>query len=146
VTSDENVFAIQATDSPTDDQLDRLKHALIASNDQHVAFELRRPIAAFIEHDGELLGGVSGSTHWGWLAIDRLWVSNELRGRGLGVKLMTTVEERAIDRGCHASWLDTFSFQAKPFYESLGYKQFGELDEFPAGFQRHFLSKRLRKS
>src|SRR6516165_7091346 len=42
----------------------------------------------------------------------------------------------------HSAWLDTFSFQARGFYEKLGYEEFGRLD-YPPGHHRHFLRKRL---
>ena len=43
-------------------------------------------------------------------------------------------------------WLDTFSFQARRFYEKLGYVVFGELPDYPAGHSRYFLQKRLGAS
>jgi hypothetical protein len=56
---------------------------------------------------------------------------------------MGTMEAQARLRGCTASWLDTFSFQAPCFYESIAYRQFGELDDFPPGNIRHFFWKSL---
>jgi iron complex outermembrane receptor protein len=46
-------------------------------------------------------------------------------------------------RGCHSAYLDTFSFQAKPFYERCGYEVFGVLEDFPKGHQRFFMRKSL---
>jgi hypothetical protein len=40
-------------------------------------------------------------------------------------------------------WLDTFSFQARPFYEKLGYEVFGQLEDYPRGHSRYFLQKRF---
>ena len=48
----------------------------------------------------------------------------------------------ALSQGCHSVWLDTFEFQARGFYERLGYTCFGELKNYPAG-SRLFMSKRL---
>jgi len=56
--------------------------------------------------------------------------------------LMGQAEGRARERGCHSTWLDTFSFQARGFYEKLGYEEFGRLD-YPPGHYRHFMRKRL---
>jgi len=44
------------------------------------------------------------------------------RGRGVGRELMDRAEIRAREGGCHSAWLDTFSFQARGFYEKLGYE------------------------
>jgi hypothetical protein len=34
-------------------------------------------------------------------------------------------------------------FQARPFYERLGYRVFGELPDCPRGATKYYLSKRL---
>ena len=65
-----------------------------------------------------------------------------LRGRGVGRELLDRAEVRTRERGCHSAWLDTFSFQARGFYEKLGYGEFGRLD-YPPGHDRHFMRKRL---
>jgi hypothetical protein len=56
---------------------------------------------------------------------------------------MGLIERQAQTRGCGASWLDTFSFQALDFYEALGYQRFGELADFPPGSSRYYLWKQL---
>lgn len=96
----------------------------------------------FAREEG-VVGGVTGHTQWGWLYVSYLWVTEHLRRTGLGRDLMHEIEAAAIDRGCSASWLDTYSFQAKPFYLSLGYEEFGTLRDYPQGHQRHFLWKPL---
>jgi GNAT superfamily N-acetyltransferase len=90
-----------------------------------------------------IAGGVLGETYWEWLHIDLLWVDERLRGSGYGRRLMETAENEARKRGMNAAWLDTFSFQAREFYEKLGYAVFGELDDFPQGHQRYFMRKTL---
>jgi hypothetical protein len=46
-------------------------------------------------------------------------------------------------RGCHHALLDTFDFQAREFYEKLGYAVFGSLDDFPRAHVRLFMKKAL---
>ncbi|HEY2378169.1 MAG TPA: GNAT family N-acetyltransferase [Gemmatimonadaceae bacterium] len=91
--------------------------------------------------DGTLVGGLYGATMWKWLLIDGLWVAEELRGRGLGRDLLLAGEAAAIDRGCRGSWLGTFDFQARGFYERLGYTVFAELTGFPPGHTHYHLRK-----
>lgn len=92
---------------------------------------------------GALLGGIAGHTGYGWLYVAQLWVHSRERGNGLGGDLLRAAEDEARARGCHSAWLDTYSFQARPFYEAVGYTVFGELLDFPAGHSKHFLTKRL---
>jgi len=77
------------------------------------------------------------------LHIDLLWVKDELRGRGYGHHLLTLAEQEARQRGAKNAYLDTFSFQAPDFYKQHGYQVFGELQDFPPGHQRYFLTKQL---
>ncbi len=90
------------------------------------------------------MGGLSGVLSWGWLFVDALWVDAAARSRGAGRTLMARAERHAVEAGCHAAWLDTF--QAKGFYEAIGYTVFGALEDYPAGQTRYFLRKRLAPS
>ena len=45
--------------------------------------------------------------------------------------------------GCAHAYLDTFDFQARPFYERLGYTVFGLQDDYPPGHRRFFQRKVL---
>jgi GNAT superfamily N-acetyltransferase len=104
-----------------------------------------KPLAVFVRDSERIVAGLAGETYSGWLFIRYLWVSDGLRGKGIGRRLMAAGEDRALERGCHAAWLDTFSFQAPAFYRKLGYEVFGELDWSP-DFKRYFLQKRLAPS
>ena len=103
---------------------------------QRLCFALKGP-------DQVIVGGVIAVTYWDWLFIDLMWVKDELRGRGYGHRLLTLVEDEARQRGAKNVYLDTFSFQAPDFYKQHGYQVFGELQNFPAGHQRYFLTKQL---
>ena len=50
---------------------------------------------------------------------------------------------RLVARGCTNAYLDTFDFQALPFYRKEGYGLYGTLEEFPPGHRRYYLSKAL---
>ncbi|HBC7428902.1 TPA: GNAT family N-acetyltransferase [Providencia rettgeri] len=97
----------------------------------------------FKNDDGVMLGGLLASIKANWLCIDYLWVSESARNDGLGRELMYTAEREAKKLGCMHSLVDTFSFQALPFYEKLGYVKQMSLPDFPeTGMQRHYLTKR----
>jgi GNAT superfamily N-acetyltransferase len=101
-----------------------------------------RPLGMAIRApDGVLRGGLYGATMWEWLLIDGLWVAEALRGRGLGRRLVLAAEMVAADRGCRGAWLGTFDFQAREFYERLGYTVFAELHDFPPGHTHYHLKK-----
>lgn len=104
---------------------------------QTVCLALRDP-------QGAVVGGLYGATMWSWLMIDGLWVAAEQRGQGLGRRLLLASEEIAIKRACVGSWLGTFDFGAKEFYERHGYSVYGALDGFPPGHTHFHLRKHFR--
>ena len=102
------------------------------------------PVAFFLRDEtGEVLGGLLGDIWAGWLHVSTLAVAAPARGQGFGRELMKRAEAYARERGCTDAFLDTFSFQARPFYEQLGYRVFGVLENHPAGHQRYFMTKQL---
>jgi GNAT superfamily N-acetyltransferase len=79
------------------------------------------PVAFFLkDENGEVLGVLLGDIWAAWLHVRTLAVAAPLRGHGFGKELMNRAETYAVERGCTGAYLDTFSFQARPFYESLG--------------------------
>jgi GNAT superfamily N-acetyltransferase len=103
------------------------------------------PVAFFLrDESGEVLGGLLGDIWADWLHVRTLAIAAPARGRGFGRELMQRAELYAVERGCTDAFLDTFSFQARPFYEKLGYRVFGMLEDHPAGHQHYFMRKQLQ--
>ena len=116
-----------------------------AFNRTKVGPEGVRPLGLLLRAsaDAPIEGGVVGWSWYGWLHIAFVYLPELLRGAGLGRRLLQRTEAIARERGCHGIWLDTFSFQARGFYEKLGFSVFGELEDYPPGHGRIFLKKRL---
>ncbi|MGY8627281.1 GNAT family N-acetyltransferase [Chromobacterium violaceum] len=118
---------------------------LVAYNDAQVGPGDHRPLVIRVEDEaGRVVGGLWGYTRYGWLYTELLAAPSGARGLGLGRRLMEEAEAEARARGCVGAWVDTHSFQAPRFYESLGYLRFGELDDYPPGHSRIFYQKSLR--
>jgi predicted N-acetyltransferase YhbS len=102
---------------------------------------------ALRDEGGGLVGGLAGSTSYGWLLIKVLWVAPAHRGEGHGRALMAEAEAEAGRRGCHGVWLDSSMPDAAAFYRRLGYEVFGVLENQPGdvvrGHRRWFFRKRL---
>ncbi|MFY9284525.1 MAG: GNAT family N-acetyltransferase [Miniphocaeibacter sp.] len=95
------------------------------------------------DEKGEIFGGISGKTKRQILFIDFLWINENIRKKGFGVKLIEEVENFAIKKKCKMIMVDTFSFQAPDFYKNLGYMVYGELEDLPEGYNHYFLYKRI---
>jgi GNAT superfamily N-acetyltransferase len=137
---------ITLTDTPDDKALKTLTR-LITEFNQTASGRANdfRPLAILISdpESGETMGGLWGWTSFAFLHVDVLYLPELLRGTGLGRSLIQQAEAEAIERGCHGVWLDTFSFQARGFYERLGYTVFGSIENYPPGESRFFLKKAL---
>lgn len=88
---------------------------------------------------GQVVGGVVAEIHWTSLQIDYLWVHESQRGHGLGQTLLRQAEAAGRARGCTWAGLTTYDFQARGFYEKLGYRVVGEQTDYPPGHSYYWL-------
>jgi GNAT superfamily N-acetyltransferase len=136
---------IVSTDAPDPSAREAILKHLMAFNEEMGGPANFRRLALLIRDPstGEVTGGLWSGTAWGWLFVDLLFVPKNVRGTGLGTRLMRLAEEEAVRRGCRGAWLDTYSFQARGFYEHLGYSTFGTIEGYPPGHSRFFMKKAL---
>jgi GNAT superfamily N-acetyltransferase len=122
-----------------------VEDGLIAFNRAAARPDDWRPLTLSVRRAGEVepAGGLVGHTFFGWLFVRLFFLPQDLRRQGLGKELLRRAEDEARARGCVGAHLDTFSFQARGFYEKQGYAVFGALPDCPPGHARFFLSKRL---
>jgi GNAT superfamily N-acetyltransferase len=136
-------YRIELSDVAVDAVRQAIAAPLVRYNEALAGPGVYRPLVlALRDEAGEVMGGLWGSTGYGWLYTQMLLVPESLRGQGVGQQLMQQAEDEARRRGCHHAWLDT-QFGARGFYEKLGYTAFGQLPDYPPGFARSFLSKAL---
>ncbi len=93
--------------------------------------------------NGKVLAGIRATAFWNYCIIELLWLANETRGLGIGSQLISAAEDYAKSKGFNYLRTETLSFQAKPFYEKLGFKVFGELPDYPKGHTTYCLVKAL---
>ena len=120
-----------------------LRSKIVEFNAEH--FDAQRlPLGyKFTDEQGELVAGTSGCVFGNWLMISWLWCSDSARGKGLADKLLTALEQAAIELGATTAQLDTLDFQAKPFYEKRGYSVKYQLNNYPRSGTRYFMEKLL---
>ncbi len=106
--------------------------------------ELGKSVRIFLRDGLEnTVGGITADIFGGWVYISLLWVDENLRNRGFGAELLKRMESEAVRLGCKYAHLDTYSFEARPFYERAGYEVFARLEDYPAGHCKYFLKKTL---
>lgn len=135
-------FSILDSVDPRDVQF--LDDAIYEYNASATGIADARVLAIMLRDSGDKI--VAGLYGWTWgrcCEVRTLWVSQQLRGDGLGTRLMLAAEREARARGATQIVLSTHSFQAPDFYASLGFEIVGGVDDHPIGHQSIYLRKRL---
>lgn len=132
--------------SPGDQAYAALNERLLAFNDSHRPQASWRTDNVFTvvlnDQFGKVRGGARGVVRLGAVELRGLLLDEDSRHHGLGEKIVRAVEEEARKRGARAALLDTYEFQARDFYEKLGYACFASFD-FPDGVKRFYMSRPL---
>jgi GNAT superfamily N-acetyltransferase len=130
--------------APTPEDVAAVRAGLMAFNDSKKGPVQLQRVAVYLRDASDVIrGGLVGFLAWNWLSVDLLWVDESLRGQGYGSAILDRAETLARDSGCVAVKLDTFEFQARPFYEKRGYVVFGVLEGYPANTRTYYLQKAL---
>lgn len=145
------------TDTPDEDLRRRVRAGIRRFNDERSEYFAqsrapeRQPIALDVyvtDAGGELIAGLLATARFWWtgrggLEVEDLWVAAAFRRRGYGRRLMERAEDEARKRGCAFAHVRTYSFQARGFYERLGYRAVGQLDDYAPGVTLYWLKKDL---
>ncbi len=121
---------------------------LVAFNRKSVPFEQSEDwisLSKVMKDDsGQVIAGINSVLYcWHVMSVSILYVDVAFRGMGYGKLLLEQTENEARELGGYMAHLDTFDFQAKEFYERLGYEVFGVLENCPRGHNRYYLKKQL---
>ena len=136
---------VEVTTEPDAADLRTVREGLFAWNAQVYQPDNPRPLYLFLRGpDGQVLGGLTGSTYWNACFVDLFGLDVGVRRKGFGTAIMQAAVEEATRRGCDFIHLDTLNFQARGFYEKLGFNAYGTLDGFAAGVERYHMVKYLR--
>ena len=100
------------------------------------------PVQVSVRDDtGRIVGGIVGRVWMDGLYLSTVWIDDALRGHGHGRAMMHTAEAEGRRLGATHGWLHTLSWQARPFYESLGYSCIGEMALGGGQHRRYFMHK-----
>ena len=133
----------ELTENPPPDAFQKIWAPLLRFNEHAVGTANARTLAILLKEPttDELIGGLWGRSLWASLYIDMMFVPETLRGNGIGTSLLRQAEQEAIRRGCRNMWTETYAFQARPFYEKLGFNIFVVWTVPRPSFPRFFLKK-----
>src|SRR5215218_6260352 len=137
-------LTISVDRAPKTEDVAQVRAGVMAHNEAAVGRASVQPLAFYIrDESGAIRGGLVGYLAWQWLYVDLLWVDTPFRRMGYGTGLLAEAERVAREHDCVAARLDTYEFQARPFYERQGYAVYGVLEGYPAGTRQYSLRKSL---
>ncbi|WP_295530720.1 GNAT family N-acetyltransferase [uncultured Pseudacidovorax sp.] len=96
------------------------------------------------DESGRLVGGLRAYVFLCWLDIDVLFVEEDMRGNGLGSRLLADAERQGMAFGAKNAKLSTFEWQARGFYLKHGYEDYARIDDYAPGYYLQLMRKSLR--
>ena len=131
-------------DNPTQKDKKYLDDKLMGFNGYKInGYAFNNFLYKITDESGSIIAGVDCIFGGGWLEIISLWVSEQNRKKRIGEKLLYEAEKTAKNKGCHGSYLYTYSFQARAFYEKKGYEIFGVLENYYKTHSKLYMKKNL---
>lgn len=103
-------------------------------------------LACFLRVDGKVVAGGVGRTEYGRLFITSLWVTESLRGQGIGSEIISRLEREAVARKCQDALIETLLEPNVRLYERLGYNTLARIPKYVGDFTRHIMLKSLLES
>jgi len=137
-------YRLVVEDDPDPRELAVLEEKLAAAAAAAVGVGEEEEFGIFVRDDaGRILAGASGSVWGGCCQIHALWVDGPQRGHGLARELMAEAEAVARRRGCRLVMGLTYDVLTPGFYDRLGYRTVGIIEDCPAGTATRWYCKDL---
>src|SRR5699024_9367585 len=96
-----------------------------------------------MDEDKLIAGAGADMTAFNILYVSTVFVDEDYRNIKVSTHLITEIEKRAGLLGANIIRLDTFNWQGRYFYRSLGYEEVCSYENKDDGFSEHFFLKRL---
>jgi GNAT superfamily N-acetyltransferase len=137
-------YHLVVEDEPDPRDLALLEDKLAAAAVAATGAGEEKEFAIFVRDDeGRIVAGTSGSVWGGCCQIHTLWVDGPQRGRGLARELIAEAEAMARRRGCRLVMGLTYDVLTLGFYDRLGYRTVGTIEDCPAGTTTRWYRKDL---
>ncbi|MCF0147767.1 MAG: GNAT family N-acetyltransferase [Clostridium sp.] len=128
----------------TDLQLEDIERRLSDYDKNHIKYEMSGSIRIGVLDNNVLIAGADACiTAFKILYVSTVFVNEDYRNKRIGTLLMNEIERRANILGANIIRLDTFDWQGRDFYLSLGYEEVGSYENKIDGFSEYFFIKRL---
>ncbi len=139
-----NPLKIHYDANPNSEETKQIWRGIAENAKQVSGLDAGNGFAFYLKDESQMiLGGCSGYIFYGSIYVDLLWVHESLRNQHYGAQLMQHAEALGRENQCKIMTVNTMDFEARPFYEKLGFKVEFERTGFVGGDSMFFLKKDL---
>lgn len=125
-------------------QVDDIENRLNEYDQEHMTCRASGDIRLGMVSGNRLIAGADACiTAFKILYVSTVFVDENYRHKKIGTLLMKEMEKQAALLGANMIRLDTFDWQGRDFYRSLGYEEVGFYENKEDGFSEYFFLKRL---
>jgi len=135
-----NTFEYVIDDSPSASEDKIIRDGIVNFNSQTIN-EKATHFSVFAKDASQIIGGALIWEHSDALYIDVLWCDEHYRQKGVGTKIISMIDEVAINKRLSKIFVDTYAFQAQAFYQKHGFYCIGTIREYLLGHDRMFMRK-----
>jgi len=105
--------------------------------------EPKKAFCCFRNSDGKIIAAIMGSATLNLFFVSHLFVEIEFRNKGIGTKLISEVENIALNLGCNILRLNTFNKKAHAFYLNTGFTETACITNYMNGFDLVYYHKKI---
>ncbi|MFN2282790.1 MAG: GNAT family N-acetyltransferase [Anaerolineae bacterium] len=134
--------------TPADDTFKRFLQGILNAYHETAYPAMKVPqskkfVLQVTDAQGIVVGGALFWAYWGWVDVTLVALQKEARGRGLGRRLMAAIEQKAREENCSRLRVECFGNEVG-FYQKMGYRIVGQLDDYPVGHSYYWMRKDLQ--
>ena len=133
---------IEASKNPSFEDIDFLTRGIYEEAKKKRGMRPNESFCFFLKDEhGKTVGGINGFCYYGCLYIDQLFIEEAHRGHGWGKKLVKAAEDFGHEQKCRMFTVTTMDWEAREFYEELGYSHVFTISGYENDATMHLLRK-----
>ncbi|HAU0262625.1 TPA: GNAT family N-acetyltransferase [Legionella pneumophila] len=133
-------YVINTSPCASDDKI--IRDGIVNFNNQTIN-EKATHFSVLAKDGNQIIGGALVWEHSDALYIDVLWCDENHRKKGVGTKLISMIDDVAINKKLSKIFVDTYAFQAQTFYQKHGFYCIGTIPKYLLGHDRMFMRKNI---
>ena len=94
------------------------------------------------DKDEPIAAGFAGVNFWNIAFVEMLWVDEPYRNQGIGSRLLSDIEQEAKNNGACIVMINARDWNVE-FFKKFGYTVYCTLEDYPNGYSKYKLLKRL---